>query len=210
MGHAQAPGQHRDEADCSRFIRRVWGRSSTDGGARPQTLLQILPTPHWYSRFSTTYWRVGVNNPSSVSAVGRRETKKRNVRKLIKNDYEITSVFFRSEASFTKNKSPVAIIFRSAIFFFTLIIITSEREARSEFLLIYTKNLSMSGRPWSRFWDAYISGTVSPIDKRSSLVGSPIPSAVYGTNAESCQCQLWHVARATLGDVTNVPPAVSR
>ena len=26
-------------------------------------------------------------------------------------------------------------------------IITSEREARSEFLLIYTKNLSMSGRP---------------------------------------------------------------
>ena len=25
--------------------------------------------------------------------------------------------------------------------------ITSEREARSEFLLIYTKNLSMSGRP---------------------------------------------------------------
>ena len=93
-------------------------------------------------------------------------------------------------------------------------LITSEREARSEFLLIYTKNLSMSGRPagrpWSRFWEAYISGTVSPIDKRSSLVGSPIPSAVYGTNAESCQCQLWHVARATLGDVTNVPPAVSR
>ena len=42
-------------------------------------------------------------------------------------------------------------------------IVTSEREARSEFLLIYTKNLSMSGRPagpparrpagrpWSRF-----------------------------------------------------------
>ena len=92
--------------------------------------------------------------------------------------------------------------------------ITSEREARSEFLLIYTKNLSMSGpparRPWSRFWEAYISGAVGPIDKRSSLVGSPIPSAVYGTNAESCQCQLGHVARATWGDVTNVPPAVSR
>ena len=28
--------------------------------------------------------------------------------------------------------------------------ITSEREARSEFLLIYTKNLSMSGRPAGR------------------------------------------------------------
>ena len=27
------------------------------------------------------------------------------------------------------------------------VLITSEREARSEFLLIYTKNLSMSGRP---------------------------------------------------------------
>ena len=96
--------------------------------------------------------------------------------------------------------------------------ITSEREARSEFLLIYTKNLSMSGRParrpagrpWSRFWEAYISGTVSPIDKRSSLVGSPIPSSVHGTNAESCRCLLWHVACATWGDVTNVPPAISR
>ena len=82
-----------------------------------------------------------------------------------------------------------------------VLFVTSEREARSEFLLIYTKNLSMSGRaagrPWSRFWEAYISGTVSPIDKRSSLVGNPIPSAVHGTNAESCQCLLWHVARAT-------------
>ena len=28
--------------------------------------------------------------------------------------------------------------------------VTSEREARSEFLLIYTKNLSMSGRPARR------------------------------------------------------------
>ena len=73
--------------------------------------------------------------------------------------------------------------------------VTSEREARSEFLLIYTKNLSMSA--WSRFWEAYISGTVSPINKRFSLVGNPIPSAVHGTNAESCQCLLWHVARAT-------------
>ena len=97
---------------------------------------------------------------------------------------------------------------------YILDIITSEREARSEFLLIYPKNLSMSGRPagrpWSRFWEANISGTVSPIDKRPSLVGSPIPSAVHGTNAESCQCQLWHAVRASWGDVTNVPPAVSR
>ena len=31
-----------------------------------------------------------------------------------------------------------------------LITSTSEREARSEFLLIYTKNLSMSGRPAGR------------------------------------------------------------
>ena len=30
------------------------------------------------------------------------------------------------------------------------LVITSEREARSEFLLIYTKNLSMSGRPAGR------------------------------------------------------------
>ena len=53
-----------------------------------------------------------------------------------------------------------------------------------------------AGRPWSRFWEAYISGTESPIDKRSSLVGTPIPSTVYGANAESCQYLLWHVARA--------------
>ena len=31
-----------------------------------------------------------------------------------------------------------------------IVVITSEREARSEFLLIYTKNLSMSGRPAGR------------------------------------------------------------
>ena len=31
-----------------------------------------------------------------------------------------------------------------------LVVVTSEREARSEFLLIYTKNLSMSGRPAGR------------------------------------------------------------
>ena len=49
-----------------------------------------------------------------------------------------------------------------------------------------------------------------PADKRSSLVGTPIPSTVYGANAESCQYPLWHVARDTWGDVTNVPPAVSR
>ena len=30
-------------------------------------------------------------------------------------------------------------------------------------------------------------------------MGSPIPSAVHGTNAESCQYSLWHVARATWG-----------
>ena len=34
-------------------------------------------------------------------------------------------------------------------------IITSEREARSEFLLIYTKNLSMSGRPAGRPWSRF-------------------------------------------------------
>ena len=33
--------------------------------------------------------------------------------------------------------------------------ITSEREARSEFLLIYTKNLSMSGRPAGRPWSRF-------------------------------------------------------
>ena len=36
----------------------------------------------------------------------------------------------------------------------------------------------------------------SPIDKRSSLMGTPIPSTVYGTIAESCQYLVWHVARA--------------
>ena len=89
--------------------------------------------------------------------------------------------------------------------------ITSEREARSEFLLITseaegrassTENKGKSWvwaarRPWSRFWEAYISGTESPIDKRSSLMG--IPSTVYGTNAESCKYPLWDVARGARG-----------
>ena len=30
-------------------------------------------------------------------------------------------------------------------------------------------------------------------------MGTPIPSTVYGSNAESCQYPLWHVARATWG-----------
>ena len=95
------------------------------------------------------------------------------------------------------------------------IVITSEAEGRAS--SIENKGKSWvwatgrpAGRPWSRFWEAYISGTESPIGKRSSLVGTPIPSTVYGTNTESCQYPLWHVARATWRDVTNFPPAVSR
>ena len=87
---------------------------------------------------------------------------------------------------------------------------SAKREASFYWYTLKIWVWAAAGRPWSRFWEAYISGTVSPIDKRSSLVGSPIPSAVHGTNAESCQCQLGHVARATRGDVTNVPPVVSR
>ena len=60
-------------------------------------------------------------------------------------------------------------------------------------------NMRPARRPWSRFWEAYISGTDSPIDKRSSLVGTPIPSTVYGTNAESYKYPLWHVARGACG-----------
>ena len=74
-------------------------------------------------------------------------------------------------------------------------VITSEREARSEFLLRIRETPEYekpAGRPCSRYWEAYISGTESPIDdKRSSSV--PIPSTVYGTNAESCHYLLWHV-----------------
>lgn len=71
--------------------------------------------------------------------------------------------------------------------------------ARSELLLINTKNMNMricmSGRQWPHFSEGYISGSVSPIDKRSPLLGKPIPPAVYGTNAESCQYLLWQLAR---------------
>ena len=50
--------------------------------------------------------------------------------------------------------------------------------------------------PAGRGLRGYISGTETPTDKRSSLVGTPIPSTVYGINAESCQYLLWYVARA--------------
>ena len=43
----------------------------------------------------------------------------------------------------TKRTKILPVISASAL----ALLITSEREARSEFLLIYTKNLSMSGRP---------------------------------------------------------------
>ena len=69
-----------------------------------------------------------------------------------------------------------------------LIIICNYERARStsEFSVAYWKNLSMSGparhgptRPDPtprRSLRAYISATAGPIDERSSLVGSPIPS----------------------------------
>ena len=44
---------------------------------------------------------------------------------------------------------------RSYIAIQGVLLVTSEREARSEFLLIYTKNLSMSGRPAGRPWSRF-------------------------------------------------------
>ena len=97
-------------------------------------------------------------------------------------------------------------------------VITSEREARSEFLFTSEAEGRVSstenkGKSW--VWATGRPAVVtpagrSPIGKRSSLVGTPIPSTVYGTNTESCQYPLWHVARTTWRDVTNVPPVVSR
>ena len=51
----------------------------------------------------------------------------------------------------------------------------------------------MSGR--GHAFERLISLDRNPIDKRSSLVGSPIPPTVYETNAESCHFLLWHVLR---------------
>ena len=59
-----------------------------------------------------------------------------------------------------------------------------------------------AGRPWSRFWRAYISATTGRIDKRFSVVGSCIPSAVNGTNINPSGWPLWHMGRAEWGDVT--------
>ena len=86
---------------------------------------------------------------------------------------------------------------------------------KAEWVLLRIRENPEYERPAGRpavvtLWEAYISGTESPIGKRSSLVGTPIPSTVYGTNTESCQYPLWHVARATWRDVTNIPPVVSR
>ena len=54
-----------------------------------------------------------------------------------------------------------------------------------------TQNFIVPAGHGNIFLEAYI-----PIDKRSSLMGNPIPPAVYGTNAESCRCLLGQVARA--------------
>ena len=61
-------------------------------------------------------------------------------------------------------------------------------------LLRIRENPGTSGR--GHAFERHTSGTESPIDKRSSLVGTPIPSTLYGTNAESFQYLLWLVVRA--------------
>ena len=53
----------------------------------------------------------------------------------------------------------------------------------------------MSDRPWWRFWETYTSGTESPIDKRSSLVGTPSLQPCMGPipNHTSTHCGTWRV-----------------
>ena len=41
-----------------------------------------------------------------------------------------------------------------------------------------------TGRPWSRFSESYISATGRPIDKRSFLLDSLIPSSKYETASD--------------------------
>ena len=53
----------------------------------------------------------------------------------------------------------------------------------------------MSGRPWSRSSESYISATARPIDKRSSLMDNLSPPTKYVTNAEPSKWPLWHVAQ---------------
>ena len=53
-----------------------------------------------------------------------------------------------------------------------------------------------AGRPWSRFSEAYNSGTESPMGKRSSLVGTPIsllPCMGPMPNHASIHCGTWRV-----------------
>ena len=79
-------------------------------------------------------------------------------------------------------------------------VITSDRETRNEFVLTTEiRGNSECERPARRgAFERHTSVIGSPIDKRSSLMGTPIPPTVYGTNAVSCQNPLWHVARACI------------
>ena len=61
-----------------------------------------------------------------------------------------------------------------------------ERSARASFFNLWEKYGYEwpAGRPWSHFWEAYISATTRPIDKPSSVLDSPIPPTKYGTDAD--------------------------
>ena len=91
---------HRGNIGMKRTAAASFAASGVDrpqtGALDPRRYSRIYPLLTGTPDFPPPTGGWGVNNPSSVSAVGRRETKKRNVRKLIKNDYEITSVFFVS------------------------------------------------------------------------------------------------------------------
>ena len=103
-------------------------------------------------------------------------------------------------------------IVRIAIFYFLFVfvffiyidnfsfLITSEREAWSEFILIRRENPEYK-RPRGHAFEITIS--LEPKARLTSgllwWVGTPIPPTVYGTNTEACQYLLWHVARAAWG-----------
>ena len=67
----------------------------------------------------------------------------------------------------------------------------------------------MSGRPWSRFWEALSLGPKARLT--SGLLWWVPPSLLPCMRPMPNHARThWHVARATWRDVTNVPPAVSR
>ena len=105
-----------------------------------------------------------------------------------------TNVHFGYDRTQWTRKKSVA--FQEHNFFRCLFhsVMSGRGSARLFFFYRITEKSRMSGRPWSRSWQAYISATTRLFDERVPFAASHIPPAVSGTYLDRYG-RLYHLAR---------------